>query len=131
MAYRRITETEFNYIKELIAKYKNQSKVSRISGRSTSAIRYIRMADSFDEYVKIRPGKNQAKGVVQEKLIKVKEEKKSLRKTKSPREKRVKNYSGALLKEMYRLRKEINSFQGAYILISIVFYLTLLLWMFI
>ena len=57
MGSRKITPTEFKYLKELILKCRgNLHSAADISGRSYCSISYIVKADTFKEYCQIRPG---------------------------------------------------------------------------
>jgi len=113
MAHRRITRSEFNYIKDLLAKYRKHDKVAEICGRSRSALRYIEKANNFSEYLRIRPGKTQ-----------VKKRKYAKRRT----TKRVvvvpgKCYSGAILKMNSRMLKQLKDI---YILIFVMGFIALI-----
>ena len=71
MAFRRVTEAEFDYIKELIKKYRgNLKKVAGLVGRSYSLMTYVVKADTFKEYCQIRPGGKKYKAEKKEKTRK-------------------------------------------------------------
>ena len=95
-----MTPVEFKYIKQLIEKNRSLKKVARIANRSYSIVGYIDKARNFQHYVQIRPGGKKNKK--QENLY-------SIAKPTPVKKQTPKDYSGALLAEMKRLRLSIDS----------------------
>lgn len=113
MGYRYITQTEYDFIRELIKKNKGDiTKVKVICGRSYSSLQYIKASSSFKNYIKIRPGKHQDRKAIESRknghAKPVQMKLAPARDTEA--NKPTKDYSGAILAEMARLRHSIDEF---------------------
>lgn len=62
MGYRHITESEFDYIKELLTKKKDMRKVAKISGRSYFSIIKINHVSSYKELLLLNKNRNNITG---------------------------------------------------------------------
>lgn len=98
MGARYLTPTEFAYIKELLKKYRHDvKKVSEIHLRSRGFIAAIDNAVTFEEYK--NPNKGNSEPCPEKKEAPEKSEAKSTNR----------QYDGAILSEMARLRKAIEN----------------------
>lgn len=97
MGARYITPIEFAYIKELLAKFKHDTKkVSEITQRSRGTVSLIDSSVTFDDYS--NPGK----------AVEAKPEEKETPGKAEGKKSTLHQYDGAILSEMARLRKAIE-----------------------